>query len=151
MLDVRNNDITNEAQLSLTKVMLQIYTLTINLSGNPIFDDKPSMTVFDTIIKLREGQVPSIVCDGNSSSHIECQSIVYVMECNHLENLTCFKSFNSIITVEILKFITDSKFDYGVKILEYLYFLLVAFVLRQPSEKLSHVATGSWQFSTPHW
>ena len=118
-LDVSNNDITDKAKQSFAKAMLQINTLnSVRLIGNPIFYDEPSMAVFDTIIHLREKQVQSIIYDEESSSRIECQSIVYVMECNKLDNLICFKSFDSIITVEI-----DSKFDYGNKILEYLDFL----------------------------
>ena len=139
VLDVRNNDITNGAKQSLARVMLQIYTLTnISLMGNPMFDDKPSMAIFDTIIKLREEQVQSIVYNEKSSSYIEFQSIVYVMECicDYLDNLTYFKSFDSITTVELSRFISDSKFDYGVKILEHLYFLPFLTIL-----KVNHVTS----------
>ena len=125
VLDIRNNGITSEAKQPLAKVMLQIYTLSdIKLIGNLIFYDKLSIAIFDTIMNLREKQIQSIIYDEKSPSNIECQSIVYVIECNQLDNVICFKSFDSITTVEIgSKSITDLKFDYGVKILENLNFL----------------------------
>ena len=123
VLDVRNNEITNEAKQPLAKAMLQIYTLNdINLIGNFIFYDKLSIAIFDTIMNLREKQVQSIIYDEKSPSDIECQSIVYVIECNQLDNVICFKSFDSITTIDIgSKFTT--KFNHGVKILENLNFL----------------------------
>ena len=120
VLDVRNNEITVEARTSLEKVMLQICTLnSIKLIGNPIYDDKPSMTVFDTIIDVREKQVQSIVCNQNSPYHTGHHPIFYVMDClSQFENPSCFKSFDNITTVDV-----DSEEDYGVKVLEYLTFL----------------------------
>ena len=117
VLDVSNNEITVEARTSLEKVMLQICTLnSIKLIGNPLYDDKPSMTVFDTIIDVREKQVQSIVCNQNSPHHIGHHPIFYVMDClSQFENPSCFKSFDNITTVDV-----DSE---EVKVLEYLTFL----------------------------
>ena len=122
VLDVRNNDITNEAKESVTSMMLQIGILNnynLKLIGNPIFDDEISMAILDTIKNLHEEQVQSIISDQKSSSHIECQCIIYIMAClSRLENSNCFKSLDNIITVDIV-----SEPGYGVKFLEYLNFL----------------------------
>ena len=116
VLDVRNNDISNEISESLTKVMLQISALnTVKLIGNPIIEDEFSMSVFGTIKILREEQIQSIVDDQKSSSH----SIIYIMQClNELENPDCFKSFDNIITVDI-----DSESNYAGKFFECIKFL----------------------------
>ena len=121
VLDVRNNNITNETRKSLAKIMLQFSTLnacSLKLCGNPIFDDKLSMAIFYTIENMRKKKIRSIIHDHKSSS-IECQCILYIMDClNQLENPNCFKSFESITTVD-----TDSEAKYGAKILEYFKFL----------------------------
>ena len=120
VLDVRNNEITNEAKESLAKVMLQISTLnTVKLIGNPIFDDELSMAVFDTIKNVREKQVESIIDYQKCSSHIQCYSVIYVMKClNKLKDPNCFKSFDNIITLDV-----DLESDYAGKFFEYLNFL----------------------------
>ena len=47
VLDVRNNDISDEIRESLTKVMLQISALnTVKLIGNPIIEDEFSMSYY---------------------------------------------------------------------------------------------------------
>ena len=54
VLDVRNNDITDEVTESISKAMLQIYTFTsLKLAGNPIYDNQRSMAIFDTIRMIR--------------------------------------------------------------------------------------------------
>ena len=121
ILDVRNNSVTDEAKESLALVMLKIHTLnTLKLTGNPIFDDEHSMAVFDTIKKVREKQVKSIIVAGQqSSSNTKCQSIIYIMEClNYLENPNCSKLFNTITTLNV-----DSKLGCVSKFFEYLDFL----------------------------
>ena len=121
ILDVRNNSVTDEAKESLALVMLQIHTLnTLKLTGNPIFNDEHSMAVFDTIKKVREKQVKSIiVADQQSSSDTKCQSIIYIMKClNYLENPNCSKLFNTITTLNV-----DSKLGCVSKFFEYLNFL----------------------------
>ena len=118
VLDVRNNEITDEAKESLAKVMLQISTLnSVKLIGNPIFDDELSMVVFDTIKNVREKQVESITDDQNSSPHIQCYCVIW--KClNQLENPNCFKSFDNITTLDI-----DSESDHAGKVFEYLNYL----------------------------
>ena len=119
VLDVRNNDISDEIRESLTKVMLQVSVLnTVELIGNPINDDEFSMSVFHTIKILREEQMQSIVDDKKSSSQLS-HSIIYILKClNELENPDCFKSFDRIITLDI-----DSKSNYVGKYFEYMKFL----------------------------
>ena len=120
VLDVRNNDITDEAKESLTKVMLQISGLNcVKLVGNPIFDDQLSMAIFDTIKNVREKQAQSIIDNQKCSSHIQAYSVIYVLDClSDLKNSNCFKSFDNIITLDI-----DLQSDYAGKFFEYLNFL----------------------------
>ena len=120
VLDVRNNNITDEAKESLTKIMLQIGGLNcVKLVGNPIFDDQLSMAIFDTIKNVREKQAQSIIDNQKCSSHIQAYSVVYVMEClSNLKNPNCFKSFDNIVTLDI-----DLQSDYAGKFFEYLNFL----------------------------
>ena len=120
VLDVRNNDITDEAKEPVTKVMLRIHTFnSLLLDGNPIFDDELSKTVLSTIINVRKKQIQSIICNQKSPLHIECQSIIFIMEClSHLENPDCFKSFDNIMTIDI-----NSESYCGTKFLENLSFL----------------------------
>ena len=121
VLDVRNNDITNKAKQSLTKVMLQIDGLNcVKLFGNPIFDDQMSMAVFDTIKNIHEKQPQSIIDNlEECSPHIQAHSVIYVMEClSKLKNPYCFKSFNNIVTLDV-----DLESDYAGKFFEYLNFL----------------------------
>ena len=117
VLDVTNNNITDEAKKSLVEAMLQIDTLNdLELSGNPISN---SRLVFDTIIKLCENQVQSISNGQKSSSHEEDHCIFYIMEClRSLENINCRNIFVSVITLDI-----DSLSDHGEKIFKYLDFL----------------------------
>ena len=118
VLDVTNNDITYEAKESLVKLMLQISTLnSVKLIGNPIFDDKLSMSVFDTVKKLCEKQ--SIIYNQRSPSHVEYHSVIYILEClNKLDNPNCFKSFDNIVALDI-----ESESDYAGKFFEYLNYL----------------------------
>ena len=121
VLDIRNNDITDEAKESLTKVMLQIDGLNcVKLFGNPIFNDQAPMAVFDTIKNIREKQPQSIInirCE--CSFYILAYHVIYVMEClSNLKNPDCFKSFDNIITLDV-----DLKSDYTGKFFEYLNFL----------------------------
>ena len=127
VLDVSNNDITVEAKTLLEMAMIQICTLnSIKLIGNPIFDDKPSMTVFDTIINVRENQVQSIVCNQDSPQDIGYHPILYIMNClSQFKNPTCFKSFDNITTVDV-----NSEADHGVKVLENLTLLPFLKVLK---------------------
>ena len=119
VLDVRNNNITDEAKEPVTKVMLRIHTFnSLLLNGNPIFDDELSKTVFDTIINVRKKQIQSIICNQKSPLHIECQSIIFIMEClSQLENPGCFKSFDNIMTISI------NSESCGIQFLENLNFL----------------------------
>ena len=116
VLDVRNNDITDEAKEAMVKAVLQMNTLNeLKLIGNPIFDN---MLVFDTIIKLRKGQIQSISCKRKNSFHEEGYCVIYIMEClNSLEIKNCLK-FNNIITLDI-----DSESDLVGKIFECLNYL----------------------------
>ena len=120
VLDVRNNNITDEAKESITKIMLQISTLNnLKLIGNPIFDNKLTMAVFDTIANVREKRMQSIVCNDNDSSHIECLSLIYIMDCiSQLEDQNCSKLFNSINILDV-----NSKLNHASIFLEYLSFL----------------------------
>ena len=128
VLDVMNNDITDEAKEPLAKIMLQTCTLSnLELKGNPIFKDKFSMAVFNNIKNVREKLVQSIVCNQeNSPKHIGCHPMLYVIDClSKLENPNCFKSFDNITTVEV-----DSQAGCGVKFLEYLNFLPLLKILK---------------------
>ena len=151
VLDVRNNNITDEAKESLTKVMLQISGLNcVRLVGNPIFDDQMSMAVLDTIIKLHKGQVHSISCNQNSSFHEEGYCVIYIMEClNLLENMNHLNMFDNITTLCI-----DSESELAGKIFEclnYLPFLreiiinhvscITEYGMNQFSKYLSHEST----------
>ena len=120
VLDVRNNNITDEAKESITKVMLQIYTLNnLKLIGNPIFDNNLTMAVFDTIVNVREKRVQSIVCNDRDSFHMECLSLIYIMDClNQLKDQNCSKLFNSTTVLDI-----NSKLSHASKFLEYLSFI----------------------------
>ena len=121
VLDVSNNEITIETKQPMTKAMLQIHTLNcMKLTGNPISNDELCIAIFDNIKNVRENQLQSIVYNQKNSSHIQCQSILYAMEClSQLENPTSFKSFDNISTVDIdLQSIDD-----GTKFLKYLIFL----------------------------
>ena len=117
ILDVRNNDITNETRESLTKLMLQISSLnTVKLIGNPIADDEFSMSVFHTIKNLREEQIQSIDHNQKSPFDLLCHSVIYIMQClNELENPNCFKSFDNITTFDI-----NLKLSYVGKFFEYI-------------------------------
>ena len=119
VLDVRNNNITEEITQTLTKIMLQISALnTVKLIGNPIIDDDFSTSVFDTIKYLREGKIQSIDDSQNSFDKFS-HFIIYIMEClNELENPDCFKSFDNIITLDI-----DSESNYVGKFFECIKFL----------------------------
>ena len=114
VLDVRNNDITDEAKEPMAKAMLQIHTLNcLKLFGNPISDDEVSMAMFDTIKNVREEQLKSIIYNQNKSSCIEFKAVIKIMEClSQLENPNCFKSLDNIITVDIV-----SEPGYGIKFL----------------------------------
>ena len=120
ILDLTNNDVTNEIKESLTMAMLQISALnTVKLIGNPIIKDEFSMSIFDTIKNLREEQIQSIVDNQKGSSHILSQSVIYIMErLNELKNPDCFESFDNIITLDI-----DSELSYAGKFFDYIKFL----------------------------
>ena len=117
VLDVTNNNITDEAKKSLVEAMLQIDTLIdLQLSGNPISKSK---LVFDTIIKLRKNQVQSIINSQKCSSHEEDHCVFYIMEClRSLESIKCCNIFVSVTTLDI-----DSLSDHGEKFFKYLDFL----------------------------
>ena len=121
VLDVRNNNITDEITESMVKVMLQINALnSLKLCGNPISGHTFYMAIFETIKNVREKQMQSIIYDQKDpSSCMKCQCIIYIMDClNQLENSECFNLFENITTVD-----TSSESNYGVKLLEYLKFL----------------------------
>ena len=121
LLDIENNDISNEAREALAKIMLQICSLNdVKLLNNPIFQDELSMEVFDTIKRVRDNQVQSIVSNQKYPRHIQCQSIICIMGyLNQLDNSNFFKSFDNVTTLDI-----DSESVYANKFLEYLHFLL---------------------------
>ena len=150
VLDVRNNNITDEVTESMSKTMLQIYTFNIlKLDGNPICDNQLSMAVFNTIKNVRIMQKKSIIYNQTSSSLIQCQSVIYTMEClNQLKISNRFKLFENITTINV-----DSE-SYGAKFLEYLEFLpylkdlkinavtcITDCVMNQLSKYLSHNRT----------
>ena len=117
ILDVRNNNITDEAMEPVVKIILQ--NCNLKITGNPICNDKFYMTVLDTINNARKEQVQEIACNQNNHSHIACQSIIYIMEClNELTNHNCFELFKSITVLDV-----DSKSSHAGKFLEYLTFL----------------------------
>ena len=121
VLDVRNNNITDEITELMVKVMLQINTVnSLKLCGNPISSHTFYMAIFETIKNVREKQMQSIIYDQKDpSSCTKCQCIIYIMDClNQLVNPHCYKSFDNITIVD-----TDSESNYGVKLLEYLKFL----------------------------
>ena len=84
VLDVTNNNITDEAMESIVLVMLQMCTLkNVRISGNPLSKNKFNVITFDTIASLHEMQKQLIACN----SHLECQSLLYIMKC--LDNPKC--------------------------------------------------------------
>ena len=74
VLDVRNNNITDEAMKPVVKIMLQICNLKI--TDNPICKDKFYMAIIDTFKKAHEKHMKEITCNQNNHSHIVCQSII---------------------------------------------------------------------------
>ena len=80
ILDISNNNITDEAMELLVLLMLRIPTIIIRMSGNPLCNNEMYAIAFDIIKSACEKQVQSISCNHNSS-HVECQSFLYIMKC----------------------------------------------------------------------
>ena len=80
ILDISNNNIADEAMESLVLVMLRIPTIIIRMSGNPICNNEIYAIAFDIIKSSCAKQIQSITCNHNSS-HVECQSFLYIMKC----------------------------------------------------------------------
>ena len=119
-LDVTKNDITDEATESIAKAMLQICTLSnLKLYGNPIYNDKFSMSVFRTVREVHEKKVHSMIYNRDSPQCLECHYILYVMDCvSKLETPNCFELLDCITTIHV-----DADSDIALKVLKYLNFL----------------------------
>ena len=58
-------------------VLAMYHISVIKMSGNPLCSNE---ITFDIIKSLKEMQMQSIACNHNSS-HMECESFLYIMKC----------------------------------------------------------------------
>ena len=149
ILDISNNNITDEAMESLVLAMLHIHV--IRMSGNPLCNNEIYAIAFDIIRSLCEKQVQSIACNHNSS-HVECQSFLYIMKCLDDPIYTWIDSSSA----KLVKEYKDGWFKnicYHNTLINKRYLKVLA-IAKQPN-RLKHKkyfgcgSTESWEFAYP--
>ena len=153
VLCLKNNNITTKATEPLVLAMLQIdFFKKLEIAGNPIADDKLSISIFTMIVALHERDLMSLTCN-QDSDHVKCHAIVYIMEilnkigslqrCALLENVTDLIVHSPKCSFSC-KFVNYISFLSGLQCLD----LSGATITEQGMKELSTYLTASHQLKT---